>query len=74
MRCFVHHQRTSSGKWSRGDILVTRQVTESIWIMKQKNCMNRDASACNLSHVYDCHVTTCVMKFADDERNVAHKY
>jgi len=31
----------------------TRQVKESICIRKQNNCMNRNAGACDLLHVYD---------------------
>ena len=37
-----------------------RQVKESIWIRKQKNGMNRDTGAYNLSHVYDCLLITRV--------------
>jgi len=38
----------------------TRQVKESIWIRKQKNCMNRDVKAYDLSHVYDRVLLTTV--------------
>jgi len=31
----------------------TRQVKESIWIRKQKNCINRDTGAYDMSYVYD---------------------
>jgi len=36
--------------------------------------MNKDAGAYDLSRLREyCHVTTCMMKFADGKRNVAYK-
>jgi len=59
-------------KWTRAEIMnregycMTRQVKESIWIRKQKSCMNRDVGAYDLAHVYDQLLVTrlcvwCVM-------------
>ena len=51
--------------WSGAKILdreshrKTRQLTESICIRKEVNCMNRDGGAYNLPTTYDCILVTC---------------
>jgi len=57
----------------------TRQLSESIHICREVNCMNRDGEPTAYlrpmivfwSHVQQQHhVTTCLMKFAIGEQNV----
>jgi len=50
--------------WSGAKILErghrkTRQVKESIWILKEPTCMNRDGGAYSLSTAYDRLLVTC---------------